>query len=59
MHETSDGPRIGSSPLRAASRVPSAAVDEAPKQGALVVFYDTTLSAEEGLWSRTGWAGRS
>lgn len=23
------------------------------------VFYDTTLTADEGLWARTGWAGRS
>ncbi|MBF4458084.1 hypothetical protein [Pseudoclavibacter sp. VKM Ac-2867] len=38
---------------------PSAAADDSPEQGALVAFYDTTLSAEEGLWSRTGWAGRS
>ncbi|MBC9955449.1 IS1249 family transposase [Leucobacter sp. cx-42] len=31
----------------------------APKQASTVSFYDTGVTAEEGLWARSGWAGHS
>ncbi|WP_258070751.1 IS1249 family transposase [Pseudoclavibacter sp. AY1F1] len=45
--------------LTTATLESSAALDETDDSAALVAFYDTTLSAEEGLWNRSGWAGRS
>ncbi|PPF47174.1 hypothetical protein C5B85_02570 [Pseudoclavibacter sp. AY1F1] len=44
--------------LTTATLESSAALDETDDLAPLVAFHDTTLSAEEGLWSRSGWAGR-
>jgi len=45
--------------ITTAGPIPKTTADPQPDDQLSHIVYDTALSAEEGLWHRTGWAGRT